>query len=87
MLHLLHIGGLLVVDVVLVADALGSGRMLACHKGMSNRTLIQAWQLVEDSATSIVQQENAQTTAEITVPQGILIVKEAEVANDTEKKG
>ena len=52
-------------------------------KGIAGRTLLQTRQHVEDAAPTIVEQEDTQITTQVLIPQGILIVEETQVANDT----
>jgi len=77
-------GGLLIVDVVLAADAFGGGLVAPGHEGVADGTLGEAGQLVEDGSVSVVQQQDAQVAAQVGVPQGVLVVEEAEVADDAE---
>ena len=66
------------------ADALGCCCMLSSNELVSGRTLLQALQHIEDAALAVVQQQNAEITTKVLVPQGIAIIEEAEVANDAE---
>ena len=69
--------------MVLHADTLGTGVMLGSHEAVACRTLLQAWQHVEDATLAVVEQEDTEITLQVLVPQGILIVEETQVANDT----
>ena len=84
LLHFFRVGSLQVVHMMLHADALSGGMMLGSYQLVAGRTLVEAWQHVEDAALAIVQQQDAQVAAQVLVPQGILVVEEAEVANDAE---
>ena len=54
-----------------------------CDKGITRRTLFQTRQHVEDTTAPIVEQKDAQVTTQVLVPQGVLIVEETQVADDT----
>ena len=74
-------------DATLLADALGGGVVSSCDKGRMGSTLTEALQVVEDSSVAVVQQQDAQVqTRKDRVPQRILVVEEAEVADDAENK-
>ena len=81
-MHLLHVGGLEIDDIVLLANALGRGVMLSSDKLITGRTLFETSQQIEDAALAVVQQEDAEIASEVLVPQGVLIVEETQVAND-----
>ena len=49
---------------------------------VAGRTLLQAGQLAEDAATTVVQQKDTEIAAQVLVPQGVLVVEEAEVTDD-----
>ena len=53
------------------------------HETDAGRTLFQAGQLIEDATLAIVEQQDAEIALEIRIPQGVLIVEETEVADDT----
>ena len=70
-------------DTVLTTDALGRGLMLSGYDLVAGRTGLESWQHVEDAAPTIVEQEDAEVLTQVLIPQGILIVEETEVADDT----
>ena len=84
MLHLWFVFGFQVDDVVLTADTIGGGGVGTSHEVVGNGTLRQAGKHAEDAAATVVEQEDAEVAAQILVPKGVLVVEEAEVANDTE---
>ena len=86
-MQLLHGGDLAVAHIMLAADALGGGGMGASNVSVGGGTVSEAWQVVEDGATPVVEQQDAQVATEILVPQRILVVKEAKVANDAKDEG
>ena len=71
-------------DLVLAADALGRGLVLGSHDLIAGWTGLESWQHVEDAATAVVEQEDAEILTQVLIPKGILIVEETEVANDAE---
>lgn len=86
-MQLLYVGGHLTADATLQADALGGGVVSSCDKGRMGSTLTEVGQMVEDGSVAVVQQQDAQVqTWKDRVPQRILVVKEAEVTDDTENK-
>ncbi len=84
LLHLWFVLGFQVDDVILTADALGGGGVGTSHEVVGNGTLRQARKHAEDAAATVVEQEDAEVSAKILVPQGILVVEEAKVADDAE---
>ena len=58
--------------------------MLGCHELVTGRALLQTFKHVEDTALAIIQQKDTEIAAQVLVPEGILVVKETEVANNTE---
>ena len=58
--------------------------VLGSHERVARLTVLQTLQRVEDTPTSVVQQKDTQVPAQVLVPQRILVVEEAQVADDTE---
>ena len=56
--------------------------MLGCDKSIARIALLQTRQHVEDTATTIIDKQDTQTTIEILIPQRILVVEETKVAYD-----
>ena len=83
-MKLFHIGGLEILHVVLLADTLGGGVVLSSDELIASGTLFQTSQQVEDTALAIVEQKDAEVTAEILIPEGILVVEETQITNDAE---
>ena len=74
-------GDQLIVDVVLMADALGGGVMGGSDETRAGRALFESLELLEDGSSAVVEQQDAQVARELLVPECVLIVEEAEVAN------
>ena len=49
---------------------------------MGGGTAVKTWQRTEDSALVVVKQYYAQVATQATIPQSVLVIEEAEVAND-----
>ena len=85
LLHLWFVLGFQVDDVVLAADALGGGGVGTSHEVVGNGALRQARKHAEDATATVVEQEDAQVATKVLIPQGVLVVEEAKVADDTEQ--
>ena len=83
-MHLFHVRSLQIGNVILLADALGRCVVFCCDELVAGRTLTQARQHVEDASFAVVQQQDTEVSAQVLVPQGILVVEEAQVTNDAE---
>ena len=79
-LHLVHVLGRYVSNVVLCTYALCCCLMMSRHKRVCYWTLVQPLKLSEYTSAVIVKQNNAQIASDTAVPQSILIVEEAEIA-------
>ena len=58
--------------------------MLGRDELITGRTLLQALQHIKDATSPIIQQQDAEVTAKVLVPQGILVIEEAQVADNAE---
>ena len=81
-MHLGHVGGLEIGDVVLTTDTLSCGGVGSSDETVTGRALTETGQGVEDGAMTVVQQENTEIASQVLIPQGVLVVEEAEVTND-----
>ena len=83
-MKLLHILGFKIDNIVLLADTLGRGVVLSRDELITDRTLFQAREHIEDTTLAIVKQEDTEVAFQILVPKCILVVEETQVANDAE---
>lgn len=58
--------------------------MFCHHEVFSGCTFLQAFELAEDGTTAIIEYDDAETAVEVLVPEGILVVEETQIAQDTE---
>lgn len=83
-MKLFHVGGLEILYVVLLADALGRGVMLSSDKLVMGGTLFETFQQIENAALAVVEKEDTEVAPEVLVPKSVLVVKETQVADDAE---
>ena len=81
----MEVGGgrdLTIADTMLHADGLRRSVVGTLHLAAASRRAAQPHHHVEDAAAAVVQQQDAQGGRQSLMPQRILVVEEAQVAND-----
>ena len=60
--------------------------MRRCHHVVSSRTVLQTRQRAEDATRAVVEEKDAQTAVEVSVPQRVLVIKETEVSDYADRQ-
>ena len=58
--------------------------MLCHHQFLARSTLLQSLELGKDGSAAIIQEQDAKTAIEILIPEGILIEKKTQIAQNAE---
>ena len=67
-----------------LAYTFGANACTSTHYRSSVCRFFQSRQLLKDTATTVVEQQDGKVVAQIAVPQGVLVVEKAQVAYNAE---